>query len=395
LRFLSARARVHLVCLADDPASSEALQVLRNSSARLTVIPLNPHLRWLRAGLSLVGGGMASAGAFHSPAVADTIRTWAADTNFRAVLLSASSLVPYLELGSLRKVPAIIDLVDVDSQKWLDYADLRRGPRAWVYRTEGRRLRDLERDLPARFAAVTLVSAAEARLYRRFCRPGRVEVVTNGVDLEYFRPQVSPAEASCAFVGAFDYPPNIEGADWFCRDVWPAVRRVRPEARLMLVGRRPTARVRSLASQPGVEILADVPDVRPALARAGVVIAPLLQARGVQNKILEAFAMGKAVVASPPACEGLAAEPDIHLRVAATPADWCGALCELWGNPAIAAQLGAAGRRYVQTHHRWEDCLEPFSALLGLTPAGPGTASSAAEASMTLLAKQTSPVSLE
>src|SRR5262249_31571633 len=150
--------------------------------------------------------------------------------------------------------------------------------------------------------AVTLVSEAEADLYRTFCAPGEVHAATNGVDLDYFRPQPrQAAEQACVFVGALDYRPNVDAACWFCGEVWPEVPRRRPRAQVWLVGRRPTAAVQRLGEVPGVCVVGQVPDVRPYVARAALAVVPLRIARGVQNKVLEAMAMARPVVASPQA----------------------------------------------------------------------------------------------
>src|SRR5262249_13060382 len=149
-------------------------------------------------------------------------------------------------------------------------------------------LRRLERDLAGWARAITVVSEAEAQIYLGFCPDGPIHVVTNGVDLDYFCPLDSPVEALCVFVGALDYRPNVDAVCWFCAHVWPTVHQHRPDARLQLVGRRPTAAVRQLCVIPGVEVIGSVPDVRPYLAQAAVAVAPLRIARGVQNKILEA-----------------------------------------------------------------------------------------------------------
>jgi sugar transferase (PEP-CTERM/EpsH1 system associated) len=264
----------------------------------------------------------------------------------------------------------VIDLVDVDSQKWFDYAAAHRGPRAWLYRAEGRRLRRLEQFLPAWAQAVTLVSEAEAVVYRRFCAPGAVHAVTNGVDLEYFEPGPEPDEPVCVFVGALDYHPNIDGVRWFCREVWPEVVRRRSGATFALVGRRPAPAVLRLAGLPGVELVGQVPDVRPYVARAAVTVVPLRIARGVQNKVLESLALGKPTVASPQTLAGLRAEPGVHLLRASSPAEWVEAVLRLFDDRDLRRRLGSAGRRYVEEHHHWDRCLEPFTELLDL-PAGP------------------------
>jgi sugar transferase (PEP-CTERM/EpsH1 system associated) len=369
LHYLSGRAAVHLACLADEPVGDETLAALRRLCARVAVVPLGSQARWVRALGALLTGRTVSEGAFRSPALFTTLRGWARDTRFHACLASASSLVPYLRTPELRDVPAVIDLIDVDSQKWFDYAAAGRGPKAWLYRTEGRRLRRLEQSLPSWARALTLVSEAEVGLFRAFCPADNVHAVANGVDLEYFRPQPPAAGQDCVFVGALDYPPNIDGACWFCRDVWPRIRQARPHAKLRLVGRRPVPAVRALAGVEGVEVVGQVPDVRPFLAGAAVSLVPLRIARGVQNKTLEALAMAKAVVASPPSLAGIRAEPGVHLLAAASAAEWVATVVRLLDDEPLRRRLGVAGRRFVEEHHHWDRCLEPFGSLLGLEPA--------------------------
>ncbi len=366
LRFLSRRARVHLACLADEPVEPATVDALRGLCERVEVVQVEPKLRWVRALGSLAAGRTVTEGAFGSPRLRAILRDWAGEVRFRSALASASSMVPYLRMKELREVPAVVDLVDVDSQKWLDYAEAGHGPKAWLYRAEGRRLRRLERDLPDWARAVTLVSEAERDIYLGFRPTDAAHAVTNGVDLEYFRTSRGAEEGGCVFVGALDYPPNVDGACWFSREVWPGIMERHPGATLSLVGRRPAPAVRRLADLPGVELIGQVPDVRPLLSRAAVAVIPLRIARGVQNKTLEALATGKAVVASPQALTGLRAEPGVHALTATTPAEWADAVGNLLQDAEARRRLGAAGRRYVEEHHSWDACLGPFEGLLGL-----------------------------
>lgn len=365
LRFLARHANVHLACLADEPIDEESLMVLRRYCHRLAVVPLG-RSRWLRALASLVRGRTVSEGAFRSPALASILRKWTADTSFSAAVASSSAVAPYLRLPPLSSIPAIIDLVDVDSQKWFDYAADGRGWRAWLYRTEGCRLRKLEQHMPTWAHAVTLVSEAEARLYRQFCSPGCVRAIGNGVDLDFFQPNRVAEELACVFVGALDYRPNIDAVCWFAQEIWPGVHHRVPGCKLWLVGRRPTAAVRELAGRPGIEVIGQVPDVRPWLSRASAVIAPLRIARGLQNKVLEALAMGKAVIASPPALAALNVTPGKHCLRAATPAQWTKAVTRLLRDEPHRGRLGAAGRQFVEAHHHWDRCLEPLNELLDM-----------------------------
>jgi sugar transferase (PEP-CTERM/EpsH1 system associated) len=366
LRYLSGRARVHLACLADEPVAPEAVTALRGYCARVAVVRLRGWSRWRRALASLAWGGTATEGMFSSRELRAVLRQWSGDARFQVALASSSGMVPYLRLPCLREVPGVVDLVDVDSQKWFDYAAAGRGPKAWLYRLEGRRLRRLEQTLPTWTRAVTLVSQAEADLYRRFCDDGVVRAIGNGVNLDYFQPHPQGGGQACVFVGALDYRPNVDAACWFCREVWPEIHRQRAGARMWLVGRRPASAVRRLAELPGVELIGQVPDVRPHLAGAAVALSPLRIARGLQNKVLEALAMSRATVVSPQALEGLQARPGVHLLTAGTPGEWVTAILSLLDDPARRQQLGEAGRRYVETHHSWDDCLKPFGPLLGL-----------------------------
>jgi glycosyltransferase involved in cell wall biosynthesis len=151
---------------------------------------------------------------------------------------------------------------------------------------------------------------------------------------------------------------------WFCRAVWPAIHQRRPEVKLQIVGRRPAPAVQRLSEQPGVEVVGQVPDIRPFVQRAAVAVVPLQIARGVQNKVLEALAMGTAVVASPMCVAALHAQAGVHLRTAATAAEWIDTILELLGDEGQRRRLGVAGRRYVEEQHRWDVCLEPLGTLL-------------------------------
>ncbi len=170
------------------------------------------------------------------------------------------------------------------------------------------------------------------------------------------------------FVGALDYRPNVDAACWFSRAVWPAVRRARPEARFYLVGRRPAPAVQALAALPGVDVIGQVPDVRPYVARSAVAVVPLRIARGVQNKVLEALAMAKATVASPMTLAGLRGESTPGVVMASAAQEWAAAVVRLLDDAPQRHRLGEAGRRYVAAHHCWGHCLEPFLDLLRLPP---------------------------
>lgn len=360
LRALAKRFRVSLACLADEPVSEASLAAMKGQCERIAIVPVSRFGRLARAGRSLLSGRSLSEGAFSSGELAGTIEAWHAETPFVAAAASATSLVPYLRRRAFESVPSFVDVVDVDSQKWLDFAEAARFPKSRLYRLEGSRVRRLERELPGWAKASVLVSRAEGDIFESIAGRGTATVATNGVDLDYFQPLPPATEPIAAFVGALDYLPNVDAVEWFAREVWPAIRARRPDAEFRIIGRKPAPRVRQLASIPGVNLVGGVPDVRPHLASAAVVVVPMRLSRGLQNKVLEALAMAKATVVAPPALAALKAEHGRHLLRATTPAEWTDAVVGLFDDPARRERLGRDGRAFVEENHCWDRCLEPF-----------------------------------
>jgi len=387
LRHLAASCDVSLGCLADEPVSRESLQELNRLCRDVCIVPVQPRLRWIRAGWSFMTGGTVSVGAFRNPNLLNVVRSWSRESRFDAALCSSSALAQYFQVDELRTTPRFVDLIDVDSEKWHEYAAASSGPRRWLFQTEATRLRNLETQLADWTRGIAVVSEPEARLYRSFCPHGPVEAISNGVDVDYFQPAPSGSPASgCVFVGALDYRPNIDGICWFAREIWPEVHRRFPDQTLNIVGREPVPEVRALEQISGVFVPGTVPDVRPWLNSAAVAVAPLRIARGVQNKVLEALAMGRAVVASPDPLVGLSVRDGLHLLKASSRDQWIEQISRLLGDSSLRDELGQAGQAWVTAHHRWEQCLEPLLPFLGLAGGKPLT-SAAANASQDSLAR--------
>jgi sugar transferase (PEP-CTERM/EpsH1 system associated) len=268
-------------------------------------------------------------------------------------------------------------LVDVDSEKWLNYAESASFLKRHLFRLEAKRVRKLESKIASRAKAVTLVSKEEVQVFRQFCSTNNVHAISNGVDLDYFHPatqdfiseQETPAGVKpfkLVFVGVLDYRANIEGLRWFCREIWPKVREKIPGIEMDLVGRRPGDAARQLAALPGVNLIGEVEDVRPYVWKADVVIAPLTIARGIQNKVLEAMALAKPIIATPQAIEGTGAVSGEQLLAFSDKNDWIAAITDFSETRPAMNRFSHAARAYVARDHVWEACLGTLPALLGL-----------------------------
>ncbi len=265
----------------------------------------------------------------------------------------------------------IIDFVDIDSDKWRQYATTRSWPTSWVYRRESRKLLDFERRVATAFDVSLFVSANEAALFRTKAPESAHKIfhVGNGVDHEYFSPErryQDPFGGQAdvlVFTGAMDYWPNVDAMCWFANDALPRIRDKVPAARLVIVGSNPSSAVRRLARLPGVTVTGRVADVRPYLVHAGAVVAPLRVSRGVQNKVLEAMAMARSVIATPCALEGIAAEPGHDVVMATADESFAVETVEiLLGNKPRA--IGTNARARVLDDYRWPASLARLEALI-------------------------------
>jgi sugar transferase (PEP-CTERM/EpsH1 system associated) len=268
-----------------------------------------------------------------------------------------------------------MDFVDVDSAKFATYAEQdKHQPLNWIHAREAKKLAAFEAEVARRVDASLFVSAAEAALFRERSGLGGdiVLAVENGIDTDRFDPALSLDNVGvgegplAVFTGQMDYRPNIDAVQWFVADVLPLIRKARPGARFAIVGRAPPEEVRALAVLPGVTVTGEVPDVRPWLAAADAVVAPLLLARGVQNKLLEAMAMARPVVASAAAATGIDAVDGEHLLVADDAAAMAAAVGRLFDDPAAAATMGKAARARMIARYGWDARLAPLADLLGL-----------------------------
>lgn len=370
LKHLAQRYRVFLGTFIDDPADEEHLPAVRSLCCEMQVETLTPWRQRARSLSALLSGEALSLPYFRSRRLA----AWTAETarrhDVRRAFVYSSAMAQYA-LG-LPRLDSFVDFVDMDSAKWDDYAARRRWPASALYGREARCLLAYERQVAKRARASVFVTEEEAQRFRHSAPEcaGSVTVIRNGVDADFFSPAhafPSPfarGERAIVFTGAMDYWPNVDAVVWFAREVLPAIRRAQPAARFYVVGMNPDASVRALARDAAVTVTGRVPDVRPYLRHAAVVVAPLRVARGIQNKVLEAMAMAKPVVASAACASALSARPGVDLAVAAEPRGFAAAT--LWAmEPPHAQRLAQHARERIVHEHGWLRSLRQLEELLG------------------------------
>ncbi len=362
IRHLAQAHEVVVMAPVRSPLEAEQAQGIAAHCSEFRAFPVQPWVQLAKAGLALPTPLSASEAYFHSGAMKAAVDRLLAERAVDLIVVHCSSVGRLVEDAAL---PKLIDFCDVDSRKWLDYAAFKPIPLSLGYRWEGVRLTAVERRLARKFDAVTVATPGELATLRELGMDARADWFPNGVDTEYFAPSEEPyVPGTITFVGRMDYFPNEQCMVDFCAEVWPKLRARRPGVRLQIVGAAPTRRVQGLGALAGVTVTGAVPDVRPYVRRSALTIAPLAIARGTQNKVLESMAMGVPVVASPLAAAGVEAEPGVHLHVARSPDQWVAEIERLLAEPARRAQLAAAGRARVLSHHTWPSAMKRLDAIV-------------------------------
>lgn len=372
LRHLAKSWDIHLGCFIDDPNDWQYMEPLKPYCADLHCVGLNKRWATLRSLQGFAVGSSLSEPYFRDGAMAAWVDRMLGDVRPEAAFLYSSVMGQYL-LRSKAPRPrrVVMDFVDVDSDKWQQYATQQAWPMNWVYSRESRRLLAFDRRLARQTDASIFVSTEEADLFRQVAPDvqDRTHAISNGVDHAYFTADPGhddpypPGSLGIVFTGAMDYWPNVDAVAWFAEEMFPRLRARLPDAVFHIVGGNPAPRVQALASVPGVTVTGRVPDVRPYLTHARVAVAPMRVARGIQNKILEGMSMGKVVVTTSQGLEGISAEPERDLLVADDVDGFIEKTLRALTDPAVAA-IGDAARRRILSAYNWDDKLAQYERLL-------------------------------
>ncbi|WP_338663899.1 TIGR03087 family PEP-CTERM/XrtA system glycosyltransferase [Pararoseomonas sp. SCSIO 73927] len=380
LEHLSRSWTVDLGCLVDDPADLKHLPALRGVCDRVECHPTGGRAAAAARALTRVRPGLPlTLGWFHAPALHAWVEAGLAARRYEAAFVYSSSMAPYVMGPGLPPLRRVLDLVDVDSAKWAAYAEGAAPPMRQVWAREARTLLSFERRAAAVFDRTLLVSREERDHFAALApeSAGRLDWVDNGVDLSRFDPALPyanpyrDAAPPIVFTGTMDYRPNVEAVCWFAAEVMPLLRAAPGPAagsapEFHVVGANPAPAVRALAALPGVHVTGAVPDTRPYIAHAAAAVAPLRIARGIQNKVLEAMALARPVIASPQAFEGVRAAAGRDILVADGASATAAAIAVALGGQIPG--MGAAARAAVARGHDWSATLRRLDALLSPQP---------------------------
>lgn len=344
---LARRHKVHLACFARSPEEMEEARKLVDRCASVYVAPLFPFaLHVARAGLRFAAGACLNTAFYDSAAMRADIAELLRQRQIRAAVSYTAVMAPYVPQG----LPFVLDLTDVDSEKWRQYAAERKP--GFLYGMEAGRVRRLEKEQAARAHLTLLTTRAEEALFRSIAPEARTAALENGVDFAYFDPAEVKEDAGLSgrryllFVGSMDYYPNRRAAIEFTERVFPALRAQDAGLEFLVVGRKPSVQVLALAREPGVDVVGSVDDVRPYYRGAKAVVAPLSIARGIQNKVLEALAMDKPVLASEAVCRTFGEKLPAGVKRCASAADY--------GTLPCAVEI----RRSARKRFSWKSNLE-------------------------------------
>ena len=336
---------------------------LAQHCAKTLVDVIPDYIAWPRMVARLASSQPSSFGYFHSRHLARQIAAELAREDYELIFVHCSSMAPYV---ATHEAPLkVLDYGDMDSQKWLEYAQHRPFPLSTGYWLEGRKLQRTERRLAEHFDLCTCTTQAELQSLRQLGVNSPADWFPNGVNSDYFRPATDGYDANVVvFVGRMDYYPNQQAVTKFCTEVLPGLSAQRPEVRFEIVGANPPAHIRALARIRGVSVTGTVPDVRPYVTRAALSVAPLEIARGTQNKILESMAMGVPVVCSPQAAGGVNAVPGEHLLTAHDSQEYIAAILGILQSAPRRQALATAARARVMSSHTWAYSMSRLDELL-------------------------------
>jgi sugar transferase (PEP-CTERM/EpsH1 system associated) len=370
LKGLSRQFEIYLGTFIDDVDDEQYVEELSRYCKAVHVARLNPGTAKLKSLSGLLSGKALTLPYYYNAALGDWVRQTIVDHKIDKALVFSSSMAQYLDAQACDDMIKVIDFVDVDSDKWRQYAEARTWPANAIYAREARKLFEYEAQTARRYKASVFVSEAESRSFGEMIGDNnhKITYANNGVDCDYFSPDTeltNPFEIDAevvTFTGAMDYWANVDAVMWFAKEVFPALRKQRRHLQFYIVGSKPTPEVQALSTRDGITVTGRVEDVRPYIKYAGVCVAPMRIARGIQNKVLEAMAMARPVVASPQGFEGISAIAGSELVIADGVEEYVLEISTLLQDDR---GMGVLARMRVMHDYTWSAAVDRLVDLLG------------------------------
>lgn len=375
LRHLAERFEIHLGAFVDDAADLHHQAPLESFCRDIKLVPIKPVHAKLKSLRGLLSGKPLTLPYYASKAMTSWVNHKLADPDMERVLVFSSAMAQFVLHDTHASKRRVVDFVDVDSDKWRQYANTVTQPMRWLYRREAKQLLCFENRVAKAFDASVFVSAREAGLFRELAprAADKVHHANNGVDFDFFDPSVdlpnpyAEGSVNLVFTGAMDYWPNADAVTWFVHEILPQIQAQRSDVALTIVGANPSREVRALGERSGVTVTGRVEDIRPYVKYADVAVAPLRIARGVQNKVLESMALARPTVVTPAGLEGIDAVYGQEVSVAENADAFASAVLELLADPDRAMAMGRAGRERIEQDFHWTCHMDRISQLLNGT----------------------------
>ncbi len=365
IKYLSKSHEIHLLAFYDYPEEIQYKNNLEPFCESVTLIPLIRWKQYFRAGFAMVSGKPWSLGYFGNTLMKKTVSKKTADISPDLIFVYCSSMAAYV--NHVSGTPKVLDFVDSDALKWKQYSQARKAPACWLYGYEAKKLLEFETEMVKAFDYSIFVSASEIAGHNLQPLRNKIVFVQNGIDLQLFKPSdTDNKEPAIAFTGAMDYYPNIDAVVHFAHKIFPKVRTVYPNARFFIIGSRPATVVQKLSSIPGITVTGTVKDVRPFLSRCRCAVVPLRIAQGIQNKILEALAIGLPVVATPIAAGELRAIKDLPLAIAEDSESFAKKVIGYMKQASLSNEAVDACRRSLKAHFDWTTNLDALDELINI-----------------------------